>query len=79
MFSTIKNFVNDNKFSISIFDNCIHINNYQEIITLEETRVSVTSSLRIITIKGKNLSINRLLDNEILITGEVKEVDFNEI
>ena len=79
MFSTIKNFVNDNKFSISIFDNCIHINNYQEIITLEETRVSVTSSLRIITIKGKNLTINRLLDNEILITGEVKEVDFNEI
>lgn len=79
MFSTIKNFVNDNKFNLSIFDNCIHINNYQEIITLEETRVSVTSAYRMITIKGKNLSINRLMDNEILISGEVKEVDFNEI
>ena len=79
MFSSIKDFVNDKKFSIYILDNCININNYQDIITLEENRITVSSSYKIIVIKGNHLSITKLLDNEIVITGEYKEVLFNEI
>lgn len=79
MFSNIKNFVNDKKFSITIFDDCININNYKDILTLEETLISISSSYKIISIKGKNLTITKLLDNEILIIGDFKEVYFNEI
>lgn len=79
MFSSLKNFVNDKKFSIHIFDDCININNYQKIITLEEERISISSTFKIVSVKGKNLSITKLLDNEILITGDFKEVVFHEI
>ena len=79
MISSIKNFVNDNKFCIQIFNDCININNYQKIITLEEDRISVSSDFKIVSIKGENLSITKLLDNEILITGSFKEVVFHEV
>ncbi len=79
MFSSIKDFINDKKFSIHILDNCININNYQDIITLEENRITVSSTRKMIIIKGNHLSITKLLDNEIVITGEYKEVLFNEI
>lgn len=79
MFSNIKDFVNDKKFSIHIFEDCININNYQDIITLEENRITVSSSSKMIVIKGNHLSIVKLLDNEIMITGDYKEVLFNEI
>lgn len=79
MFSTIKDFVNDKKFSMTVFDNCININNYKDILTLEEDRISISSSYKIISIKGKHLTITKLLDNEILIIGDFKEVYFNEI
>ncbi len=79
MFSSIKNFINDQNFSIHIYEDCININNYQEIITLEENRISISSSYKIVSIKGNHLTINKLLDNEILITGEFKEVSFHAL
>ncbi len=79
MFSSIKDFINDKKFSIHILDNCININNYQDIVTLEENRITISSTCKMVIIKGNHLSITKLLDNEIVITGEYKEVLFNEI
>lgn len=75
----IKDFLFDKKFKITIYDGVINIVNYEKIITLEETRISLMSSSKIITIKGEGLIIRKMLENEVLITGKYSEVVFNEI
>ncbi len=75
----IKNFLFDKNFKITIYDGVINIVNYEKIITLEETRISLMSSSKIITIKGEGLIIRKMLENEVLITGKYSEVVFNEI
>ena len=75
----IKDFLFDKNFKIIIYDGVINIVNYEKIITLEETRISFMSSSKIITIKGEGLSIRKMLENEVLITGKYSEGVFNEI
>ncbi len=79
MLNKIKNYINDTNFKITIFNNYININNYEEIIVLEEECITIRLISKLVTIKGNNLFIKKLLDKEILIKGFIKEVIFNEI
>lgn len=75
MLNRLKDYINDNSFKINIYKNKINVVNYLDIITLEEDRISLKYQDGMIIIKGNNLSVNKLLDNEILITGEIKSVE----
>ena len=44
--------------------------------SLEDNRISVKYSNGTIIIKGNNLSINKLLEQEMLITGDIKSIEF---
>jgi hypothetical protein len=76
----IKDYIKDDEFRFTVFSDRIHIINYDEIISLENSRVSVVSDNMRIIIKGKNLLLNKLLDKEVLISGEILtiEVGHNE-
>jgi len=76
MFNNIKNYLYDNEWKIHIYDKKINIVNYIDIVTLEDNRVSVKYQNGIIVIKGKKLSVNKMLDNEMLITGIISSVEF---
>ena len=80
MLKKIKDYINDKEFRMTIFIDRIHIINYSKIISLEETRISFLTSKGRVIIKGNNLTLNKLLDDEVLISGDVSniEVDFNE-
>ena len=75
MLNKLKGYINDDSFKINIYKNKINVVNYLDIITLEESRISLKYQQGMIIIKGNNLSVNKLLDNEILITGEIKSVE----
>lgn len=75
MLNRLKDYINDDSFKINIYKNKINIVNYLDIITLEDNRISLKYQEGMIVIKGNNLSVNKLLDNEILITGEIKSVE----
>ncbi len=75
MLNRLKDYINDDSFKINIYKNKINVVNYLDIITLEESRISLKYQQGMIIIKGNNLSVNKLLDNEILITGEIKSVE----
>ncbi len=75
MLNRLKDYINDDSFKINIYKNKINIVNYLDIITLEDNRISLKYQEGMIIIKGNNLSVNKLLDNEILITGEIKSVE----
>lgn len=75
MFNGLVSYVKDNEFKINIFHNKINIVNYLEVISLEDNRISIKYRDGNIVIKGKNLLVKKLLDKEILITGNIKLIE----
>ena len=75
MLNRLKDYINDDSFKINIYKNKINVVNYLDIITLEESRISLKYQQGMIIIKGNNLSVNKLLDNEVLITGDIKSIE----
>ena len=73
LFNDIRNLINEDNFKIIIYDNYIDIINYSKIINISDSLLTIKSNKKIL-IYGKNLKINKLLDNEILIMGEVDKI-----
>lgn len=80
MFNRIKDYINDKEFRMTIFTDRIHIINYLQILSIEDERVAFLTNKGRIIIKGNNLCLNKLLDDEVLVSGFVSniEVDFND-
>lgn len=76
MFKDLKNIIYDKKFKVTILKNQININNYKEILIFEESQILVSTEEYSVRVKGENLAINRLLENELLIEGKIKTVEF---
>ena len=75
MLNNLRSFINDNEWRINIYDGKINIVNYDDVISLEDNRISIKYKKGMIIIKGDNLSVKKLLDNEILITGNIKNLE----
>lgn len=75
MLKKLKNFIEDSDFSISIYKNKINIINYKKIVSLSSNDVSVILDDSKIKITGKNLSLMKLLDQEILIVGNINKIE----
>lgn len=71
----IREYIKDDEFRLTIFKNQLHIINYLEILTLSNKQVSIDTGSNLIVIHGENLILNKLLDNEILITGKIYTVE----
>lgn len=76
MFKRINNYINDRDFKIHMTGSTINIVNYIDIITLEESRITIKYSSGMLVILGEDLSVNKLLDSEILITGNIRNIEF---
>ena len=75
MINKIKEYINDNKFKIKYVDNSINIVNYDNILEVKDNIVSFIKDNKLINIKGSNLKLNKLLDNEVLITGIINKIE----
>ena len=73
LFNDIRNLINEDNFKIIIYDNYIDIINYSKIFNISDSLLTIKSNKKIL-IYGKNLKINKLLDNELLIMGEVDKI-----
>jgi hypothetical protein len=80
MLNRLKEYINDNEFRLTVFSDRVHVMNFLNIVSLEEERISFLTSKGRVIIKGKNLCLNKLLDDEVLISGTIMniEVDFDE-
>ena len=76
MLNRLRNYINDNNWKITVFNRTVNIVNYIDIILLEENRISVKYQNGIITVLGDNLTVNKMLDQEMLITGDIKSIEF---
>lgn len=75
MFKYISNYINDKEFRFTVYEDKIHIINFNKIITLEDNYISLLSNNKRISIKGFNLVLAKLLDNELLIKGKITNIE----
>ena len=69
MLDRLNNYIDDKKFKLIYEDNLIDIINYTRLITIENNYVSLYINNKKIIIKGKELILKKLLDNELLLNG----------
>lgn len=71
------NFLYDKNYFINIYDEYIHIFNYQELISLSSKKIILKMESFKININGTDLFITKMLPNEILIKGIISKVEFS--
>ena len=75
MFENIKEYISDSEFRFTIFNDRIHIINYFKLLSLENNRISFIGGNRRIVIKGNNFILSKMLDDEILIIGNILNIE----
>lgn len=75
MLKRVYEYVKDEEFRFTVYNNRIHIINYEKINSLTSDYILIECENRKISIKGRGLVLNRLLDGEALIVGEVSNIE----
>lgn len=73
--NSFRNYLLETNFSMTVRKNNISILNYTRIGTFSSEEVNIYYEKELIKIKGKGLSINRLMCDEVLITGDIKSIE----
>ena len=74
--SNLRNYIYQKEFKITIKKNMIDIENFTNIGKIENYEIVIYNNKEKITIKGKNLSINKMLSSEVIILGNYNEIVF---
>ena len=75
MLNRLTNYINDNTFRFTVYENTIHVINYKRILILEEDRISFQSKNQKIKIEGEGLILKKILNQEMLITGKIYKIE----
>lgn len=73
--SSFRNYLLETNFSITLRKNSVSIINYTKIGTFTSEEVRIYYDKDLIKVKGNNLSIKKLMYDEILIVGEIKGIE----
>lgn len=71
------NFLYDKTYFISIYEDYIYVFNYKELINISSEKIEFKIDTFKLVIKGSNLVLTRMLKNEVLIKGKLKEIGIN--
>ena len=74
--SSIKDYINDNNNTITIFNNYIYISNYKDIKSFDSHKFIIELNDKSINLIGKNITVKKLTKEEILISGNVSNIEF---
>lgn len=72
----IKDYIRQVEFKITLKNNTIDIENYTELGNISDKEIIIFNERKKIIIKGKGLSIAKMYNNEILITGSYNNIIF---
>jgi len=70
-----RNYLLDEMFNMRVLKNKIDICNYESIGYLDNDLIIINYEDGEIKIKGENLVVSKLLDDEILISGDIKNIE----
>lgn len=77
MLNRLRTYISESEFKINILIDRVDIVNYIEIDHFDDTKIMVRYEKGLVTIKGENLTISKLLNDELLILGKIKTVEFS--
>ena len=72
----LQNFLYDQEYFIDIFQNCLHVYYYEELLSLSDTLIELKLKEFILIIEGENLSISSMDKHEMLIKGKINSMRF---
>ena len=70
----IDNYINDKNVKIISSNNYVNITNYTKILDFDSNNIDIELSNYNLLIKGKELVINKMYDNELLIKGKIESI-----
>ena len=70
----IDNYINDKNIKIISSNNYVNITNYIKILDFDSNNIDIELSNYNLLIKGKELVINKMYDNELLIKGKIESI-----
>lgn len=71
----IVNYIKDSNFKINYINNSVNVVNYDTILEVRDSVITLKKEDKIIHIKGEDLRLNKLLENEVLVTGLIKSIE----
>ncbi len=74
IFDRLNNYINENNFKITIGINYVNVVNYTLVLDFNSNLVSVKYNNGIVDISGTNLVVNKMLKDEILVTGNIENI-----
>lgn len=75
MIKKIVDYIKDNNFKINYVKNSVDVINFDKILDLTDEIIRIMKDNKVILIRGNELKLTKLLDNEILITGLIKKIE----
>ena len=76
LFNGIRSYIQGSDTKIIIINNKINIINYKDIISFDSNIVIIKLDKKNIIIKGEDLVVSKLMNDEVLITGVFKNIEF---
>ena len=76
LFNYLDRYLTDNDYKITITDNYINIINYQEILDFSNKEIAIRHANGLTIIKGNDLVVSKMMDDELLIKGDIKSILF---
>ena len=73
---SLVNFLYDKNYFINIYDDYIHVFNFQELISLSDKKIILSLEKFKVEITGSNIIIKKMSKNEILIKDLINKVGF---
>ena len=70
----IDNYINDRSIKIISSNNYVNITNYNKILDFDSNNIDIELNNYNLLIKGNNLVINKMYDNELLIKGKIESI-----
>ncbi len=74
--SGIRSYIEDNDVKITVLNNKINIVNYVDIGHFDSDKILIKTKDKNIIIKGENLTVTKLMNDEILILGNFNNIEF---
>ena len=75
MLKKIRDYIVDDKLMIKILENEINIINLVDLVSIEDKKIIILTKDKKIIIRGNNLVISKLLENEVLIYGDINSLE----
>ena len=72
----LQNFLYDQEYFIDLFQNCLHVYYYEELLSLSDTLIELKLKEFILVIEGENLSISSMDKHEMLMKGKINSMRF---